>query len=236
LIVKTFGIRPHGLRSVCAGRTTLQISVYGPALFGDLIKRNGSRGLRPASRPTFTELYSESMVYRRLSPVEPPEFPSCGAWGSQRNLRILCLTGRQPENTSRLHREPALCEPDSLEVFALRQHNSGIMVLQGKAHGWASSARRCGIYVRGKENVHKKFLIQAAACNLALLMRSTYGSGKPRAAHDAAVDAILTILAVMTAVEEHFSSWFADSDNEVEIVCRSERCRQHFPPTRKRPV
>ena len=42
------------------------------------------------------------------------------------------------------------------------------------------------LYVRGKENVHKKFLIQAAACNLALLMRSMYGSGKPRAAHDGA--------------------------------------------------
>src|SRR4051812_8975179 len=92
------------------------------------------------------------------------------------------------------------------------------------------------LYVRGKENVHKKFLIQAAACNLALLMRSTYGSGKPRAAHDAAVDAILTILGFMTAVEDHFLSWFADSDNEVEIVCRSESCRQHFPPTEKRTV
>src|SRR5437879_3689637 len=31
------------------------------------------------------------------------------------------------------------------------------------------------LYVRGKENVHKKFLIQAAACNLALLMRSKIG-------------------------------------------------------------
>ena len=37
------------------------------------------------------------------------------------------------------------------------------------------------LYVRGLDNVHKKLLIQAAACNLALLMRSMYGSGKPRA-------------------------------------------------------
>jgi len=34
------------------------------------------------------------------------------------------------------------------------------------------------LYVRGLENVHKKFLIQAAAWNLALLMRSMYGSGQ----------------------------------------------------------
>jgi transposase len=58
------------------------------------------------------------------------------------------------------------------------------------------------LYVRGKENVRKKFLIQAAACNLALLMRSRYGSGKPRAAHDATVDVILTILALMTVLED----------------------------------
>ena len=62
------------------------------------------------------------------------------------------------------------------------------------------------LYVRGIENVHKKFLIQAAACNLALLMRSTYGSGKPRAAHDRAVEAILMILAFMKAVEDIFAS------------------------------
>ncbi len=92
------------------------------------------------------------------------------------------------------------------------------------------------LYVRGKENVRKKFLIQAAACNLALLMRSTCGAGKPRAAHDAAVDAILTILAVVMAIEDHFPSWFAASDNEVEIVHPSERCRQHLPAARKRPV
>ena len=34
------------------------------------------------------------------------------------------------------------------------------------------------LYVRGIENVHKKLLLQAAACNLALLMRSLYGAGK----------------------------------------------------------
>src|SRR5882672_8331710 len=62
------------------------------------------------------------------------------------------------------------------------------------------------LYVRGLDNVHKKFLIQAAACNLALLMRSTYGSGKPRAAHDRAAEAILMILAVIRAVKDIFVS------------------------------
>lgn len=39
------------------------------------------------------------------------------------------------------------------------------------------------LYVRGLNNVQKKLLIQAGACNLALLMRARYGAGKPRAAH-----------------------------------------------------
>jgi hypothetical protein len=40
------------------------------------------------------------------------------------------------------------------------------------------------LYLRGRENIHKRLLIQAAACNLALLLRSLHGAGKPRAAHD----------------------------------------------------
>jgi transposase len=65
------------------------------------------------------------------------------------------------------------------------------------------------LYVRGLENVHKKFLIQAAACNLALLMRSTYGSGKPRAAHDRAAEVILMILAVMKTLGNTFATALA---------------------------
>ena len=57
------------------------------------------------------------------------------------------------------------------------------------------------LYVRGIENVHKKLLVQAAACNLALLMRSIYGAGKPRAAHDQSVEAIFAILALMRVLE-----------------------------------
>jgi len=53
------------------------------------------------------------------------------------------------------------------------------------------------LYVRGRGNVHKKLLIQAAACNLALIMRSWYGAGKPKAAHERLAAAILTILAAI---------------------------------------
>lgn len=50
------------------------------------------------------------------------------------------------------------------------------------------------LHVRGLSNVQKKLLIQAAACNLALLMRALYGAGKPRAAHDQRTQFIFAIL------------------------------------------
>jgi transposase len=68
------------------------------------------------------------------------------------------------------------------------------------------------LYVRGIDNVHKKLLVQAAACNLALLMRSIYGAGKPRAAHDQSLDAILAILALIRVLESIWEAWWANSD------------------------
>lgn len=81
------------------------------------------------------------------------------------------------------------------------------------------------LYVRGLENVHKKFLIQAAACNLALLMRSAYGSGKPRADHDRAADAILGILAFMKAVEDLAISGLAHFYPRDRVFRRVDGCR-----------
>jgi transposase len=65
------------------------------------------------------------------------------------------------------------------------------------------------LFVRGLKNVHKKLLIQAAACNLALLLRSLYGAGKPKAAHDRAHDFILAILALQAALELAYRLEFA---------------------------
>jgi transposase len=76
------------------------------------------------------------------------------------------------------------------------------------------------LYVRGIKNVHKKFLIQAAACNLALLMRSLYGAGKPRAAHDGAVAAILAILAFIKALEDCFSVVAGGRPRSGRTLCR----------------
>lgn len=65
------------------------------------------------------------------------------------------------------------------------------------------------LYVRGLHNVHKKLLIQAAACNLALLMRSLYGAGKPRAAHDRWGQLMSAILRLYSALIAIYQSEFA---------------------------
>jgi transposase len=92
------------------------------------------------------------------------------------------------------------------------------------------------LYVRGLENVHKKFLIQAAACNLALLMRSIYGSGKPRAAHDRAAQAILMFLAVIRAVEDLYVSSSTHVPQHDLVSCQSEVCRMVLPRVANRAV
>jgi transposase len=70
------------------------------------------------------------------------------------------------------------------------------------------------LYVRGIGNVHKKLLIQAAACNLALLMRTLFGAGKPRAAHDRTIEAVLTTLAFMRAIEAVWLLWAVNSTRQ----------------------
>ncbi len=70
MIVKTFiGIRPHGPRSVCAGRTTLQISVYDSALFGESDQ---------AERKSWIAARTTAKVYRTVFRINI----SCSARGT----------------------------------------------------------------------------------------------------------------------------------------------------------
>jgi hypothetical protein len=80
-----------------------------------------------------------------------------------------------------------------------------------------------GSMSEARRNVHKKFLIQAAACNLALLMRSLYGAGKPRAAQDQAVAAMFAILAFIQAVEDLFTPSSANYTTQPPISHRSTK-------------
>ena len=88
------------------------------------------------------------------------------------------------------------------------------------------------LYVRDTENVHKKLLIQAEACNLALLMRSLFRAGKPRAARDLPVQAILAILTFIKAVEGPSQSCFVNSGGRPRISCRSGNSVMSCEPAR----
>ncbi|HXG34060.1 MAG TPA: hypothetical protein VNJ11_11895 [Bryobacteraceae bacterium] len=47
--------------------------------------------------------------------------------------------------------------------------------------------------VRRRASVHKKLLLQAMVCNLALLLRALYGAGKPKAASEGAVELLFAL-------------------------------------------
>ena len=91
-------------------------------------------------------------------------------------------------------------------------------------------------FVRGLENVHKKLVIQAAACNLALLMRSLHGAGKPRAAHDQTAEAMLAIFAFFTAVQRSTRPWFVNSNRQRRSPRRSESSPKSCATPRNRGV
>jgi transposase len=91
------------------------------------------------------------------------------------------------------------------------------------------------LYVRGIDNVHKKLLIQAAACNLALLLRSMYGAGKPKAAHDQVVEAIFAILALRKAMKSISEAQWTNGGNGPRQAheFRARPCDYRLPFTRK---
>lgn len=67
------------------------------------------------------------------------------------------------------------------------------------AHQFPSGGLR-RLTVRGRGNVHKKLLLQAMACNLALLVRALYGAGKPKAAAERAVELFLALFVLLTGL------------------------------------
>ena len=72
------------------------------------------------------------------------------------------------------------------------------------AHQFETGAMR-RLHVRGLDEVRKKLLIQAVACNLALLLRTKYGAGTPRGlaeATQALCTAIWALLVAWSRLEE----------------------------------
>ena len=84
------------------------------------------------------------------------------------------------------------------------------------------------LYVRGRSNVHKRLLLQAAACNLALMMRVLLGAGKPKAAHDRAVALCSALFAVIRGLRP-------ESERRATFSGRAGS-RRHGPRRSKKPT
>lgn len=82
------------------------------------------------------------------------------------------------------------------------------------------------LHVRGRGNVQKKVLLQAAACNLALLLRVRFGAGKPKAAVDRVIGVFFAVLAFLRACP--------DAD-EPAFTLPDRRDRRKPGPVRSRP-
>ena len=69
------------------------------------------------------------------------------------------------------------------------QRRRGELVERPFAHQYETGGMR-RVWVRGHENVRKRVVIQAAACNLGLLLRRRTGTGTPRSLQGRALSAI----------------------------------------------
>jgi transposase len=96
----------------------------------------------------------------------------------------------------------------------------GELVERTFAHAYETGALR-RLYVRGKQNVQKRLLLQAAACNLALLLRKMMGAGTPRALQDVVARLFFILLRLLSTM------------NAISAPPRSlSRCRSRQTPHR----
>jgi transposase len=79
------------------------------------------------------------------------------------------------------------------------------------AHQYETGAMR-RVHLRGRDNVAKRVVLQAAACNLALLLRSLCGAGTPRRLRDLSAEVLLTLLRVLAARSVVWTSVRVDPD------------------------
>ena len=82
------------------------------------------------------------------------------------------------------------------------QRRRGEMVERTFAHMYETGGMR-RVWVRGHDNVRKRVLIQAAACNIGLLLRHQSGVGTPRSLQGRAVSAIFGLITRWVGRCEH---------------------------------
>lgn len=90
------------------------------------------------------------------------------------------------------------------------------------AHQYETGGLR-RVHVRGLENVAKRLLLQAAACNLALILRSITKAGTPRGWAERNLTLLRAILALLSALEGHRTTLLRSQAENAPIA----RCHRH---------
>lgn len=103
------------------------------------------------------------------------------------------------------------------------------------AHQYETGGLR-RVHVRGRENVSKRVLLQAAACNLALILRSLTKAGTPRGLADLGrniFDALCRVLAALAVLDAPASSRKQDFLQQPAHRVKSPSSSFNLPPCRK---
>ena len=75
----------------------------------------------------------------------------------------------------------------------------GELLERSFAHAYETGGMR-RVYLRGRENVLKRVLLQVGALNLSLVMRQLFGKGTPRGLQDLSSELLLTYLGLRRAI------------------------------------
>jgi transposase len=162
----------------------------------ELIDRKNSDGKYPVAGEGIAEVVADKGYHSNASMMEIKELglrtyiaePDRGPrnWAGRREERDAVYANRKRINGERGKR---------------LQSQRGEKVERNFAHQFDTGGMD-RLYLRGRWNVHKRLLLQAAACNLALLLRSLHGAGKPKAAHDLKSAAVLAFVRLTIALFE----------------------------------
>ena len=75
----------------------------------------------------------------------------------------------------------------------------GELLERSFAHAYETGGMR-RVYLRGRENVLKRVLLQVGAFNLSLIMRQVFGKGTPRGLQDLSAELLLTYLSLWSTI------------------------------------
>jgi transposase len=101
----------------------------------------------------------------------------------------------------------------------------GELLERSFAHAYETGRMR-RVYLRGRENVLKRVLLQVGALNLSLVMRQVFGKGTPRGLQDLSAELLLTYISLWRSI----LSRVAEKDALERILMLSAQVTVSFPP------